>query len=82
LFDNIEDCRKRSTYSISEIIKGGLALFLFKQGSRNALNNLREDNKFKRNYHLLFKHRMPHMDTVDEVMRVLSDSVLEELKKS
>jgi len=80
LLASLEDCRERCKYSITEIIVAGLALFLFKQGSRNAFNNLREERKFKQNYHRLFKARLPHLDTVDNVMRVLPEAVLEELK--
>ena len=58
----------------------GLALFLFKKGSRNAVNNLRDEGEFKRNYRRLFNLRMPHLDTVDNVMRALPEAMLEELK--
>jgi hypothetical protein len=80
LLNDVEDCRERSTYSITEILMAGLALFLFKKGSRNAINNLREESQFKKNYHRLFKCRLPHLDTVDKVMRALPEEMLEELK--
>ncbi len=57
-------------------------MFLFKEGSRNAFNNDRAESKFLRNYQKLFKVRLPHMDTVDEVMRLLSPEELEGLKVS
>jgi len=77
---SIEDCRERSKYSISEIIVAAIALFLFKQGSRNAFNNLREERKFKQNYYRLFGARLPHLDTVDNVLRLLPEEILETLK--
>ncbi len=42
LFDQLrqmEDCRGKSDYTLAEIVLAGIALFLFQQGSRNALNN-------------------------------------------
>jgi hypothetical protein len=40
LFDQVrqlEDCRGKSDYTLVEILMAGIALFLFQQGSRNAL---------------------------------------------
>ena len=44
LFDQlrqVEDCRQKSDYTLAEILMAGIALFVFQQGSRNALNNQR-----------------------------------------
>ena len=57
-------------------------MFVFKEGSRNAMNNDREKERFRKNYQTLFKMRLPHMDTVDVVMRRLDPSELEALKRS
>ena len=57
-------------------------MFLFKEGSRNALNNDRQEENFSKNYKKIFKMRLPHMDTVDRVMRKLKEKELEELKTS
>jgi hypothetical protein len=83
LFDDmrkIEDYRKKSDYELVELIMACVAMFIFKEGSRNAFNNDRQEGKFKRNYEKIFKLRLPHMDTVDKVMRNLAENVLEELK--
>lgn len=83
LYDRLEaipECRQDPDYSLLEILMAGLAMFLFKQGSRNAMNNEREEPEFRRNYERLFKTRLPHMDTVEAVMRVLNDHELETLK--
>ena len=83
LYEQIEaipECRKRSDYSLLELIMAGVAMFLFKQGSRNAMNNDRDEPTFRTNYERLFKARLPHMDTVEAVMRVLEESHLETLK--
>jgi hypothetical protein len=83
LYEKIEaiaECRKQPQYPLLEIIVAGIAMFLFKKGSRNALNNEREESKFRENYKRLFKARLPHMDTVEDVMDVLDESHVERLK--
>ena len=85
LFDRIkeiEDYRKKEDYELAELITACIAMFIFKEGSRNAFNNDRQEEEFKQNYQRIFKMRLPHMDTVDKVMRRLADSELEELKTS
>jgi hypothetical protein len=77
----IEDCRRGGDYELAELITACLALFIFKQGSRNAFNNQRQEHKFKSQYRKLFKLRLPHLDTVDRVMRRLPDEALERLKQ-
>ncbi len=86
LFDrlrDIDDVRKKaSPYEQAELLTACLAMFLFKEGSRNAMNNDRQEGKFRMNYVKLFKMRLPHMDTVDTVMRRLSTEELDALKRS
>lgn len=77
----IEDCRSKSEYELVEIITACLAMFLFKAGSRNEQNNLQNDPKFNKNYKKLFKLDLPHPDTVKNVMRVLDETHLEDLKR-
>lgn len=84
LFDQlrqIEDCRCRSDYALSELLMAAIALFIFQQGSRNAFNNLRQEAKFKKHYQKLFKLRLPHLDTVHRVWCRLPDAPLERLKQ-
>jgi hypothetical protein len=76
----IPECRKQSDYSLLELILAGVAMFVFKKGSRNAMNNERNCPKFRKNYARLFKARLPHMDTVDEVLNVLEAEHIERLK--
>ncbi len=83
LYEKIEaipEFRKRQDYSLLELIMAGVAMFLFKQGSRNAMNNERDEPQFRKNYEWLFKTRLPHMDTVEDVMRILDDEHIETLK--
>lgn len=80
LFNELEDSRKRAGYSMSEIVTGALFMHLLKEGSRNAYTNDRCDAIFAKNYYRHFKLRLPHPDTIDEVMRTLEPEHLEELK--
>jgi hypothetical protein len=83
LYEQIEalpECRKRADYSLLELIMAGVAMFLFKKGSRNAMNNERNEPRFRKNYERLFKARLPHMDTVEDVMEVLEAPHIEMLK--
>lgn len=83
LFDRMQefpDYRERKHYGISELITGGIAMFLFKEGSRNAINNDRKEAKFSKNYQRLFKLRLPHMDAVDDLFKVFKEGELEQLK--
>jgi hypothetical protein len=83
LFDRlreIDDPRERSDYELAEVITACIAMFLLKEGSRNAMNNDREEGNFKENYQKIFKMRLPHMDTADNVMRVLQEEELQQLK--
>ena len=86
LFDrlrDIDDVRKKaSEYEQAELLTACLVMFLFKEGSRNAMNNDRQDGEFEKNYQTLFNMRLPHMDTVDVVMRRLEPTELEALKRS
>jgi hypothetical protein len=35
----LNDPRKRKEYSLAELVVGGIMLFVFKEGSRNAFDN-------------------------------------------
>lgn len=76
----IPECRKQPQYRLLELILAGVAMFLFKKGSRNAMNNERDEPQFRKNYERLFKARLPHMDTVEDVLEVLDVTHLETLK--
>jgi len=74
------DPRHYGQYGIDEIIFGGISLFLFKCGSRNAMDNLMEGKKFRKNFTRLFGLRLPKLDTVAGVLKELEESELEHLK--
>ena len=44
------DPRKRKDYSLAELVMGGVMLFVFKEGSRNAFDNDRKEVVFRKNY--------------------------------
>jgi hypothetical protein len=76
----IPECRKQPHYSMLELILAGIAMFLFKKESRNAMNNERDEPQFRKNYERLFNARLPHMDTVEDVMEMLEADHIETLK--
>lgn len=78
--ETIPECRKRADYSLLELIMAGIAMYLFKKGSRNAMNDERAEPKFWKNYAQVFKARLPHMDTVEDVMEVWDEEHIETLK--
>jgi hypothetical protein len=65
---------------MEEIVMGAIALFLFKQGSRNSLNNKRREDPFVENYEQAFGVRLPHQDTTADVLRKLAPEKLEQVK--
>jgi hypothetical protein len=79
-FNNLTDRRKREEYSMTEIIAGALFMFILKETSRNAYNNDSGDEQFQKNFFKYFGIRLPHADTIDDVLRVLHPEELEVLK--
>lgn len=55
-------------------------MFIFKLGSRNDFNQLRKKARFKQNFKDTFNLDIPHLDTVDLIMRQLDPKELEGLK--
>ena len=71
-FNGIADYREgRATYEMSEIMMAAIFMFLFKQGSRNQTNEDREEAQFRPNYKFIFGLKLPHLDTVNDVMKTL-----------
>jgi len=80
--DAVIDPRLRRDYSMSEILLAPLVMFVLKQDSRNAMDADRAQGFFAANYFRLFQKRLPHMDTVDDVLVALHNDELERLKAS
>lgn len=76
----LTDPRERHHYMIDEIVMGGISMFLFKEGTRNAFNNDRSEPRFRENYWKIFNMRLPHMDTVNDVFLLADVDSYENLK--
>lgn len=75
------DPRKHCEYALAELVFGGIAMFMFKFGSRNQFDNYRKEGVFKKNYHRTFKLTLPSSDAIEDLMRLLAPSELETLKE-
>jgi hypothetical protein len=53
---------------------------LFKEGFRNQFNNHRRDGYFSGHYHQMFGLRLAHQDTLNDVLRELEPTYLEEVR--
>lgn len=65
---------------MGEILAGALFMYIFKEASRNAYNNDRREANFRKNFFKYFGLKLPHADAIDDVLRVLAPSELEQLK--
>jgi hypothetical protein len=81
-FNQLPDTRKPQglQYELDEIMMGGVSLFLLKEGSRNQFNNLRKSGHFCENYHQRFGLKLPHLDSVNDVLCELDPKELEQVK--
>jgi hypothetical protein len=59
---------------------GGLGMFLLKEGSRNSINNKRADGYFSEHFRQLFGTRLPHQDTISDVLCELPGEALDQVK--
>ena len=78
--EEIEDYRNKFEYELVELIVACIFMMMVKSGSRNAFNNYKYTASFEKNYRKLFKMRIPHMDTVNNVMCKIAQNELELLK--
>lgn len=77
---HLSDPRKHKEYQITELVMGGIMLFVFKSGSRNAFDNDRKEANFRKNYYRCFKMNLPSTDAIEDLYRVLEEKELEQLK--
>jgi hypothetical protein len=82
MFSQLPDSRKAQgkQYGMEEMLMGGLSLFLFKEGSRNQMNNHRSEDYFIEHYQGMFDMKLPHLDRVNDVLEALPNEKLEQLK--
>lgn len=62
------------------MIAAAIAMFIFKEGSRNGMNQDRRDKQFAKNYKRIFGFCLPQMDAVEDLFRLLKEEELEKLK--
>jgi len=81
-FAKLPDSRgkKGKQYDMTSIMTGGLSMFLLKSGTRNQQNNNRKDGYFCEHYRHLFGMKLPHLDTVNDVLCKLPNDKLEQVK--
>lgn len=77
----LPDYRKYPDYKTEEVLMAVIALFLFKRGSRNGMDNLSRKGRFTANYKKMLGCRIPDMDTCDKLLRRLPQECLEKLKQ-
>jgi hypothetical protein len=65
---------------MEELLMGGTGMFLLKQGSRNSLSIKRFEKTFMTNYEYCFGMRLPHQDTVADVLTRIDPDSLESVK--
>jgi hypothetical protein len=76
----LPDHRKQKFYSTKELTMAAICMFLFKRGSRNAMNQTSEKTTFADNYKKLFGISCPHLDATEDFFRQLPTQVLEAIK--
>jgi hypothetical protein len=81
MLSSFPDYRKFPDYKTEEVLMAAIAIFLFKRGSRNGMDNLSRKGRFAANYRRMFGCRIPDMDTCDKLLRRLPPESLEKLKR-
>ncbi len=80
--NSIDPRRKKScTYKLSELILAAVYMYMMRNGSRSKMNDNRSYVEYRRNYKSLFGLKLPHMDTVDDLLENLDIAVLCQLRK-
>jgi len=81
MLSSLPDYRKSPDYRTEEVLMAAIAIFLFKRGSRNGMDNLSQKGRFAANYERIFACRLPDTDTCDKLLRKLPPEGLEKLKQ-
>ncbi|MCK5137128.1 MAG: hypothetical protein KAR19_15180 [Bacteroidales bacterium] len=81
MLSSLPDNRKSPDYKTEEVLMAAIAIFLFKRGSRNGMDNLSRKGRFAANYERVFGCRLPDTDTCDKLLRKLPQEGLERLKQ-
>ena len=81
MLSSLPDYRKFPDYKTEEVLMAAIAIFLFKRGSRNGMDNLSRKGRFAANYKKVFGCRLPDTDTCDKLLRKLPQECHEKLKQ-
>ncbi len=81
MLSSLPDYRKYPDYKTEEVLMAVIAIFLFKRGSRNGMDNISRKGRFTVNYKKMFGCRIPDTDTCDKLLRRLPQECLEKLKQ-
>jgi hypothetical protein len=82
LLSGISDPRKRKQYSMEEILQSTIAMFMLHHPSRNEFNNNRREFSFRSWLGRILHIRVPHQDTVAEVLEGIAPTELEQVKRT
>ena len=77
--NNLPDDRKTYQYSMADIIFAAIAMFLLKCQSRNCVTEQRKKHGFSKAFFKIFNYNMPHMDTVDGIIKKIDPHHLEQI---
>ncbi|MEM7009684.1 MAG: transposase family protein [Thermodesulfobacteriota bacterium] len=79
----VTDPRRKASceYRLSCLVMGCVMMYLLRLGSRNGMNNERDSQEFRLNFHKMLGVPIPHMDTVDKVLRRISSEQFERLQQ-
>jgi len=78
----VSDYRQRPQYEVEELLMAVISMFLFKRGSRNAMDNTAGKRNFKKNIEKMFGLSLPDLDTADKLMQKLSPQEIELIKQN
>jgi hypothetical protein len=80
LLSNVHDYRQRPQYEVQELLMAVIAMFLFKRGSRNSMDNTMKKGLFAKNLESIFACSFPDLDTSNKLLKILSPEELELIK--
>lgn len=80
MLDKLPDSRKGPEYETHELLMAVIAMFLFKRGARNHMDNSANKGCFAKNYEKLFGCRLPDMDTADRLLKTIPAEEVENIK--
>ncbi len=81
MLSGLSDSRKRPQYEVRELAMAVITMFLYKRGSRNHADNSASKINYRKNIEMVFKMKLPDLDTSNRLMKELKPEELETIKK-